>query len=70
MIGAKVVDPEIFGPGCLAGFPTLEEEGVGLNALGVENTGREAEKGVDVATFEEFATNGFAGAPFEEDVVR
>ena len=69
LVGAEVVDPEILGPGLFAGFLALEEEDVGLHALGVEDAGGEAQEGVDVAAFEEFAADGFAGSAFEEDVV-
>lgn len=69
LVGAEVVDPEVFGPGLFAGFFALEEEDVGFDSLGVEDAGGEAQEGVDVAAFEEFAADGFAGAAFEEDVV-
>ena len=69
LVGAEVVDPEVFGPGLFAGFLALEEEDVGLHSLGVEDAGGEAQEGVDVAALEEFAADGFAGSAFEEDVV-
>lgn len=69
LIGPQIVDPEVFGPGLFAGFFALEEEDVGFDALGVEDAGGESQEGVDVAAFEEFAADGFAGAAFEEDVV-
>ena len=47
----------------------VEEEDVGLDALGVEDAGGQAQEGVDVAALEQFAAHGFAGAAFEEDVV-
>ena len=39
LVGAEVVDPEVFGPGLFAGFLALEEEDVGFDALGVEDAG-------------------------------
>ena len=69
LVGAEVVDPEICRPGCFAGFLTCKEEDVRLHALGVEDAGGQAQEGVDIAAFEEFAADGFAGAAFEEHVV-
>ncbi len=43
LVGAEVVDPEVFGPGYFAGFFALEEEDVGFDALGVEDAGGEAQ---------------------------
>ena len=69
LVGAEVVDPEVFGPGLFAGFLALEEEDVGFDSLGVEDAGGQAQEGVDVAALEQFAADGFAGSAFEEDVV-
>src|SRR5207248_2510775 len=45
-IGAQVVDPERLGPRRLAGGLAVEEENVGLDALGVEDAGgHEAHRG-------------------------
>jgi len=68
-IGAEVVDLELLGPGIGAGRLLIEEEDVGLDALGVEDAGGQAQQRVDVARFEELAANGLAGATLEEDVI-
>ncbi len=39
LVGSEVVDPEVFGPGLFAGCFAVEEEHVGFDALGVEDTG-------------------------------
>lgn len=69
LVGAEVVDPKRLGPGSFAGGLAVEEEDVGLDALGVEDAGGQAEKGVHIAFVKEFAANGFAGSAFEEDVI-
>jgi len=38
-VGAQVVDQELLCPGFLGGWFAIEEEDVGLDALGVEDTG-------------------------------
>ena len=38
-VGAVVVDPEFFGPGSFGGGFGVEEDDVGLDALGVEDAG-------------------------------
>jgi hypothetical protein len=63
-VGAEVVDPEGPGSGGGAGGFAVEEEDVGLDAVGVEDAGGETEQGVDVALVEEFAADGLAGAAF------
>jgi len=47
----------------------VEEEDVGLDSLGVEDAGGQAEQSVNVGLFEKFASHCLAGAAFEEDVV-
>jgi hypothetical protein len=42
-VGAEVVDPEGFGPGVRIGGFAVEEEDVGLDALGVEDAGGECQ---------------------------
>jgi hypothetical protein len=56
-------------PRLRAGGLAVEEEDVGLDALGVEDAGREAQEGVDVALGEQLAADRLAGAALEEDVV-
>jgi hypothetical protein len=69
LVGAQVVDPELAGPGLRGGGLAVEEEDVGLDALGVEDAGGQAQEGVDVALGEQLAADGLAGAALEEDVV-
>ena len=39
LVGAQVIDPQIFGPGFFASGSVVEEQYVGFHPLGVENTG-------------------------------
>jgi hypothetical protein len=63
LVGAEVVDPVIIGPRLFAGFLALEEEDVGFDSLGVEGAGEQAQEGVDVAAFEEFAADAQNARP-------
>jgi len=65
LIGPEVIDPESLRPGSFAGGLAVEEEDVGLDALGVEDAGGQAQKGVNVAFVEELAANGFASTALE-----
>jgi len=53
LIGPEVIDPECFRPRSLAGGFAVEEEDVGLDALGVKDTRGQAQKGVNVAFVEQ-----------------
>jgi hypothetical protein len=68
-VGAQVVNPKLLCPRFFSGGFAVEEEDVGLDALGVEDAGGQREQGVNVGLFEQLSPYGFAGA-FEEDVVR
>ena len=39
LVGVQVVDPELLGPGFLGCWFAVEEKDVGLDALGVEDSG-------------------------------
>ena len=69
LVGPQVVDPERPRPGRRAGRLAVEEEDVGLDALRVEDAGRQAQERVDVALVQELAADRLAGAALEEDVV-
>jgi hypothetical protein len=59
LVGAQVVNPEFLGPGFFVGGGfAVEEEDVGLHALRIENSGGEAEEGVDVGLLKELAAEG------------
>ena len=69
-VGAQIVDPELGRPRLfLRGF-AVEEEDVGLHSLRIEDAGGQAQERVDVGLLEQGAPDGFAGAAFEEDVIR
>ena len=68
-VGAQVVNPELFGPRFFGGGFAVEEEHVGLDALGVEDAGRQTQQGVHVALLEQLAADRLARAAFEKHVV-
>ena len=70
LVGSEVVDPERFGPGVFLGGFRVQEQDVGFDASRVEDAGGESQQGVDVAGFQQVATDGFSGTSFEQDVVR
>src|SRR5215208_6834423 len=70
LVGAKVVDPELLRPRRLARGLALEEEHVGLDALGVEDTCGEPQQGVYVVLTQQSAPHGLPCPAFEEHVVR
>ena len=70
MVGAQVVDPELLGPGRLAGRLLVEEEDVRLDPLGVEEAGGQAQQRVDVALVQELAADRLPGPALEQHVVR
>ena len=51
-VGAQIVNPQLCCPGFLGCRFTVEEEDVGLDALGVEDAGGQAQQGVNVGLFE------------------
>ena len=69
-VGTQVVNPQFFRPGSFAGRLAVEEEHVGFDALGIEDAGGQAQKGMDIALMQQFPAHGFAGPAFEEDIIR
>ena len=51
-VSPEVVDPELIGPRFLSGWFAIEEEDVGLDALGLEDASRQTQQGVNVGLFE------------------
>ena len=68
-VRAQVVNPQLFRPGRLAGRFAVEEQQVGLHALGVKDAGRQAQQGVHLAFVQQLAAHGFARPALEEHVV-
>lgn len=68
-VGAQVVHPDRLRPRLLRAGPAVEEEHVGLDALGVEDARRQAQERVDLALLEPVPAHGLSGAALEEDVV-
>jgi hypothetical protein len=62
LVGAEVVHPQLPGPG-----GGVEEEDVGLDTLGVEDAGGQAQQGVHVALVQQFAADDLARAALKED---
>jgi hypothetical protein len=56
-VGAQIVDPELLCPGFLRGGFAVEEEDVGLDALGVEDAGGQTQQGVNIGLPEQFASD-------------
>jgi hypothetical protein len=63
-VSAQVVNPELLCPRFLGRW-----EDVGLDALGIEEAGRQAQQSMNIGLLEYLASYGFSGAAFEEDVV-
>ena len=68
-VGAQVVHPQVPGPGPLGPLPALEEQHVGLHALGVEDAGGQAQQGVNVAVAQEPPPDGLTRPGLEQHVV-
>jgi hypothetical protein len=68
-VGAQVVDPHLLGPRLGGAGLALEEQDVGLDALGVEDARRQAQQRVHVALVQQLAADGLAGPALEEHVV-
>jgi len=69
-VGTQIVDPQPFGLRVGTGLPLVEKEHIGLDALGIENAGRQAQQGMHVAVLQQGAPNGLARAALEEHVIR
>ena len=68
-VGAQVVNPELFRPRGFGGWLAVEEDDIGLDALGVEEAGRETQQGMDVAFVEQFAAHHLPRPTLEQDIV-
>ena len=68
-VRAQVVDPQRLGPGLLLGGLGVEEQDVGLHALGVEDAGRQPQQRVHVALLQQVAPHRLAGPALEQHVV-
>lgn len=64
-----VVDPQPVRPRRLRGWLPVEEQHVRLDALGVEDAGRQPQERVNVAFVQELSPDGFPGSTLEENVV-
>src|SRR5690606_7688154 len=64
-VGAKVIDPDLLGIALVRGTAG-EEEDVGLDALGVEDAGRQAQDRVEVALVHEVGADLAAAALLEQ----
>ena len=69
LVRPQVVDPERRRPRGLTGRLPVEEQDVGLDALGVEDARREPEQRVEVVLLQEALANALAGPALEEHVV-
>ena len=70
LIGTEIVNPELFRPGLLASWFSVEEEDVCLHTLRIENPSWQAKQRVDIAFVQELPAHGFTRAALEEDIVR
>ena len=68
-VGAEVVQPDLFGPGLFTGRLVIEKDDVGFDTLLVEDTGGQAEDGVQGGVLQQPLSDGFAGPAFKENVV-
>jgi hypothetical protein len=64
-VGAEVVNAQRHGPRDFARGFAVEEKDVGFYALGLEDPGRQAQQGVNVALLQKFPAHGLAGAALE-----
>lgn len=69
LVDAQVIYPQLLGPGGGAGRLLVEEEHIGLEALGVEDAGGQAQQGMHLAFLQELAADGFASTTLEEHVI-
>jgi hypothetical protein len=68
-VGAVVIDPDLLRMRILAACLVVEENHIGLHALGVEDARGQAQDRVHIRSFEQLAAHRFARATFEEHVV-
>ena len=70
LVGSEIVNPELFGPRLFLRRLAVEEQHVGLHALGVEDARRQAQQRVNVSLLEQLAANGLTRAAFKQHVIR
>lgn len=68
-IGAQVVEPDFLGVAFVALAPG-EEQHIGLDALGVENAGRQAENGMQITLVHQVTADFLAVAISKKHIVR
>jgi len=73
-VGAKVVDPDVFGAvfflQFVFGAALGEEQHIGFYALSIKDAGGQAQDGVQVALVHQVAAHVGADASFEQHVIR
>ena len=69
-VGPQVVDPQRLRPRLFLGGLGVEEQDVGLHALGIEDASRQSQQRVNVALLQQVAAHRFAGPALEQHVVR
>jgi hypothetical protein len=50
-VGAQIVDPKLLRPGFLGGGFAVEEQDIGLDALGLKDAGGQTKQSVNVGLF-------------------
>jgi len=68
-VGAEVVDPKLLGPRGFGGGLAVEEQDVGLDALSIEDAGRQAQERMNVAFVQERAADDLPCPALEEDII-
>lgn len=69
LIGSKVVDPQLLGPGILTGGFAVEEQHVGFDSLRVEYARGQTQQSMNIAFMEQFSADCLACAALKEYVV-
>lgn len=68
-VGAQIVDPERFRLRLFATGPAVKKEYVGLDALGVKDTGGQAQERMHIALLQQFTAHSLPGPAFKEDII-
>ena len=69
LVGAQVVNPQLLRPWRFRRALLLEEQHIGLHALGVEQARGQAQQRVHIALVQQLLADGFARAAFKQHVV-
>jgi hypothetical protein len=69
-VRAEIVDPEFLRCSLLRCWLAVEEEDICLDALRVEQAGRQAKERMYVALVQEFSPDRLPCSAFEQDIVR